>query len=159
MGDLELFPSSITFQNGTVVEFDLDDAVSIDLTNLDREFIRQAKLFARYSTAYEISLKEVSGLKADLDSVSAQVDVFNRKQAADSGTKLTEKMAEHAIKGSVEFLRKNEELLCAQQITGLLKQARDAMIQKKDMLIQLGYNQRQERASDLTMKSEYIKSN
>lgn len=154
----DLFPEVITL-NGVDFEFNLDDDVSINNADLDREFTRQVELFARYSTAYELSMYEVSKHKMELDNLAANIDVAARKQADESGVKLTVSMADHTIKGNLEYQAKQDELFQSQRTTGLLKQARDAMIQKKDMLIQLGYNQRQERGSDITMKTDYMSGN
>ncbi len=153
----ELFPEIITL-DGNELRFDLEADLTIRDVDLDAEFIQQALTFARYSTAYEYSIKCASRIKAELDALIAQIDQHARLQAKETDMKFTEKMAEHTIKGSTDFMEKNDELLQAQQITGLLKQARDAMIQKKEMLIQLGYTQRQERASDITMKADFVRS-
>lgn len=153
----DMFPETIMLGE-LELKLDLAADLTINDVDLDGEFANQALTFAKYSTAYDISLKCASRVKAELDALAAQIDVAARKNASSSGIKLTEKMADHTIKGNTEYLEKTDELLQAQQITGLLKSARDAMIQKKEMLIQLGFSQRQERAADITMKANFVKS-
>ena len=153
---IPFFPKTIIIGN---VEYDtdLEDALSIQEANLNYEFCRQAELFAFYSTAYELALYDLGRKKVFLDQLMAQLDYKTRMEAKNGAIKMTETMVEHTIKGSKEYLQSQEELLESTKLAGLLKQAKDAIVQKKSMLEQLGFTQRQERNSDPSMKADYIK--
>ena len=115
-------------------EFDYEHDLHINRADLDGEFCRQAEIFARYSTAYEFSVEHVGVLKLNLDRLMAHLDHQGRMEASSAGlSKFTEKMAENYVKGNASYLEAVTELLQAQRISGLLKQARDAIVQKKEM--------------------------
>jgi hypothetical protein len=152
------FPSRIEL-GALEVDFDLDADLQINTTALTDEFSKQAILFARYSTAYELALFETNRIKAELSRFTAHVEHRGRMDASEAGMKYTEKMSETYVNGNKDLHAMTLELLEAQKIAGLLKQARDAMVQKRDMLMQLGATQRQERASDISMKQTYVASN
>lgn len=151
------FPDVIDIGNSEYA-LDLDEATQIRESDLNHEFCRQAELFATYGTAYELALYEVGLRKAELDRLSAHLDHRGRQEAKLAGIKQTEKMADNYVKGHADYEAKTAELLDAQKVTGLLKQAKDAIVQKRDMLIQLGSTQRQERNSDISMKAEHLKN-
>jgi hypothetical protein len=152
----QFFPSKIVIE-GHEHEFDLSADVRVNTADLNTEFCKQAELFARYSTGYELSLCETNKLELHIDRLRAQLDYQGRMEATSAGIKFTEKMAEHYVNGHADFLVASEELLQAKKITGLLKQAKDAIVQKKDMLQQLGPIQREERRADISMKIEALK--
>lgn len=152
----ELFPGTIEI-GGATLTCDLEADLSINSGDLDGEFMNQALLFAKYSTAFDIATKVTGRVKAELEALEAQVDRNARMEAVTNGVKLTETMAKLTVKGNKDYLEKHAELLQAQQITGLLKSAKDAMLQRKDMLVQLGCSQRQERGANITMKEDFIK--
>lgn len=151
-----LLPSTVSI-NGVELDFDLEEDTQIDLSSLEMEATNQATRFAKYATAFAISEIVEKRLKMELEALSAKIDVRTRMEAKQAQIKLTEKMAEHTVKGSKEYLEKNEELLQAQEITGLLKQAKDAMIHKRDMLVQLIALKRQEQGSDISMKADFVR--
>jgi hypothetical protein len=153
---IPFFPKTINI-NGVEYDTDLEDALSIRETNLNYEFCRQAELFAFYSTAYELALFELGRKKVHLEQLCAQLDYKTRMEAKNGAIKMTETMVEHTIKGSKDYLISQEEMLEVTKLTGLLKQAKDAIVQKKSMLEQLGFTQRQERNSDPSMKADYLK--
>lgn len=150
------FPDEITIGNSTY-EMDLEADLSIHETDLNHEFCHQAEIFAKYSTAYELALYEAQIRKAALEVGAARLDYMFRMDAKEKNVKMTEKMVENSVKAHEDFLALEQKLLQAQKITGLLKQAKDAIVQRRDMLIQLGSTQRQERASDITMKANHLK--
>lgn len=152
------FPEKINI-GATEYTFNLPDALYINESDLNYEYCRQAELFAQYATAYEIAVREVRLKKAELDKVCAHLDRAGRQEMLAAGVKFTEKMVEHFVKGHNEYFEKNKELVEAETLAGLLKEAKDAMLQKQYMLVQLGSTQRQERGSDISMKADYVQGN
>lgn len=147
------FPEEIKIGN-SVFTFDLNGDVAVNRADLDGEFCRQAELFAKYSTAYELALEKAALLELASDRLEAQLDHQGRVEALSAGLKFTETMASNYVKGHADYYAAQEKLLHAQKIAGLLKQAKDAIVHKRDMLVQLGAHERQERSSDISMKTK-----
>ena len=146
-----LFPDKIVIE-GKEYEFDLESDLKINDADLNSEFCKQAKLFAIYATAYERALHDSSLLKVKLDRLCAHLEYQGRMEATSAGIKFTEKMADAYVNGHAQYLEANTELLKYQEIVGLLKHAKDAIVQKRDMLMQLGASQREELRSNIMVK-------
>lgn len=147
-----IFPETIEVE-GLTFSYDLVSDTEIHEVDLNSEYCKQAVLYAKYATAYERAVRRSGRVKVELEQLCIQIDVKARQEAKINDVKMTERMVENTVKGSTDYLSKHDELLQAQWITGLLKSACNAMIHKKEMLVQLGYTQRQERASELTMRT------
>ena len=70
----------------------------------------------------------------------------------ESSVKLTEKMVENTVITHPEYVESLNNHLDAKRTAGLLKAARDAMIHRRDMLIQLGATHRAEGTSDIRIR-------
>jgi hypothetical protein len=158
MANIDEFPEKIVIGNSEF-EFDLNNDVDVNRADLQGEFCKQAELFASYSTAYEFAAAQAAHLKVQLTRLEAHLDHQGRMEAKTGGVKMTETMASNYVKGHADWLSAQEDLLQAQKITGLLKSAKDAMLHKRDMLKELGAHERQERASDISLKANIAKNN
>lgn len=163
MSDENPFFDNTVSLNNIDYEFDFDGDIEINKSDLDREFSRQAAAFARYATGYELALHEEKLFKAARERLEAHLDHQGRMENSamvDSHgkpvVKMTEKMAENYVKGHAQYEEATLKYLQAQRITGLLKQGKDAMIQKQFMLQALGKVQLQEYNSDISMKLDYV---
>ena len=119
----------------------------IDVSDLSSEFSSQAIRFAQYAMDYEISCVEEDEAKADVASVAAQLDAQVRMDMTQGGAKITEKKVENTVITSPIYNQALTKHLDAKRRAGMLKAARDAFAQRKDMLVQLGATQRAEAAS------------
>lgn len=144
---------------GVEYEFDIDGDLSVHESDLDMEYRRQSANFCRYATGYELALYEEKKHKAAMEVGAARLDHAFRMDAKEKNVKMTEKMVENSVRAHVDYITLEEEFLQSQRKTGLLKEAKEAMIQKSHMLKELGQTQRQERGSDPSMRAEYVKSN
>ena len=150
------FPDTIEI-DGQEYTVDLSADLDINEGDLSSEFCKHAEKFAFYATAYELALRQDKKLHAKLDRQYAILDHSVRMEGKSSGTKLTEKMVENSVITRPEYTELQEKLQEASEKTGLLKQDKDAMIHRRDMLIQLGATQRAEGASDIAMKATAAK--
>jgi len=153
----KVYPREVVLQ-GEEYKIDLQDALDINEGDLSGEFRRHAGLFAFYSTAHELALREEKRIKAELDRLGAVVDYNARREATMAGKKLTETMVKNTVITNPDFVEKQNELFDAEQKTGLMKTAKDAMIHRRDMLVQMGANQRAESSSDLSLKGNSVKN-
>jgi hypothetical protein len=157
MIDKSIYPTKLTL-NGVEYPMDIADAVSIDECNLNEEFLRHPGLFAFIATAYEISVREENRASAALSRLEASLNHRGRMEAIQAGLKSTDKMAENYVKTQQEHVELSDALIEIEHQVGLLKAAKEAMIHRKDALIQLASTQRQEHASDISLKQSQVKN-
>lgn len=124
----------------------LKNDLHINQSEINEELARQASLYAYYSEQGSLLNEKVSRLKLSLEVFEAALDGKLRDHATARREKLTEVQIEKAMRRNDEWVRRREQLIEAQtsaeQINGLVK----AFAHKKDMLIALANNMRQERA-------------
>lgn len=127
---------------------------SISPEDLDSAFISQASLFAFYAEQSRIANKKVDNFKMRIDMVEAELDKEIRDEAALTSSKITEKSIEQEIKRSERYQKAVMSYNDAKAMAQLLRDSLDALKQRKDMLIQLGNNQREEFRSKLLMNEK-----
>lgn len=119
-------------------------------------FFEQAELYAWYATAQELAMDVEARLKEEVARVYARLDHHHRSAGKASGVKMTEKMTENSVITDPQYVKIHGEYLDAKRNTGLLKASKEAMIHRKDMLIQMGANYRAEGQSDISIKQAMI---
>lgn len=138
--------------------YDLAKDAKIVKQDLSGEFQSHAETFSFYATAYELALDHEARLKAQLDRIYAMEDYKCRTNASQANIKLTEKMVENTVLTQDAYVDATNQYLEAKKNVGLLRAAKDTLIQKRDMLMQLGALMRAEGASDISMKQEAVKN-
>lgn len=155
--ELELFDvfriGSNTFPNHLTEHTDLKGK------HINESFMEHSQLFAWYATAYELALDNEARLKEELSRTYARLDHLHRVNGKAAGVKMTEKMVENTVITDPAYIKASGEYLDAKRNTGLLKAAKDAMIHRRDMLIQMGATYRAEGQSDITLKQNVYKGN
>lgn len=113
-------------------------------TNISNAMTRQAALFAHYSTLAHQAQFQADRADQQVDLVEAQLDQRYRDAFASAGTKVTENMIKASIikdeKYQKALLRKHE----AKAIAEMVKSAADSFRHRRDMLIQVGADLRQQ---------------
>jgi hypothetical protein len=135
----------------------LNEHLDLRTKHIDTCFCEHSELFAWYATAYELALYTELHLKEELARLYARADHKARMDSKMSGIKLTEKMVENTVITFPEYVDKQNEYFDSKLNTGLLRAAKDAMIHRRDMLIQMGATYRAEGQSDLKLKQQVIK--
>jgi len=126
---------------------------------LSEAFFEQAELFGWYATAYELAMDVESRLKEEVARMYARLDHMHRTNGKASGVKMTEKMVENTVITDPQYVKLYGDYLDAKRNSGLLKSTKEAMIHRRDMLIQMGANYRAEGQSDITIKEQMYKGN
>ena len=155
IGDLDITQFYI---GETAYDFEAAQHVKIDKGNLNAEFENHAQLFAYYATAYELALDVEVSHKAYLDRVYAVEDHKARMNAEQVNKKLTEKMVENTVITSQNYTDALKAYLTAKKQTGIIKAVKDALIEKRSMLISLGANFRAEGSSDVSLNQKLTES-
>lgn len=137
-------------------ESTLDEDLFINRNDLNSEFSSHAEKFAYYSTCFELASDKLRRYEVELKRLYAVLDANKRSELINAGVKYTEKMIENSVITDDAYRALQDEALDAERQVGLLKAARDAMAQRKEMLISLGANQRSEYRSDPSLLSREL---
>lgn len=130
------------------VEFQRDLADDVPISSaIDEEFMEQSDRFAWWATVVELARDKVARTKYQLDRIYALKDHSVRLDLTANKAKITEKIVENSVITSKEYQECMFELLEAKKQLGLAQAGKEALIQRKDMLISLGANLRAEGTS------------
>lgn len=140
-------------------EFDLprfseqvrNDVAFNELT-IQEDYMKQAALVAYYSTIAHRAAERLEKAKAKLDLVEALVDNELRMEAVNSGEKITEALVAKRIKLDGRYQAAQTKVIEARTLAGVTKDAMEALRHKRDMLIQVGADIREEMKGGLRMK-------
>ena len=130
---------------------DFLDDVAINDIDIDGAFRSQASLFASYAAKHFEAQQQLGNAKILLDLKKARLDKEIRDRLVEEKAKATEATVENEIKRHPTYMSACKDMNEASAIVDLLKNALEAFKQRKDMLISLGANQREEMKGDLRM--------
>ena len=120
------------------------DDLDIDSHDLNHAFMRQASLFAYYAAIHVKTMRREARAKLLLEIEEAKVAKAVRDKMLADGTKTTEKQIEQEVSRTASYIKAVNALNEAKANTALASSAVEAFRQRRDMLIQLGANQREE---------------
>jgi hypothetical protein len=118
-------------------------------TDLDGAIREQASLFARYSALHAEAAEQASTKKAIYEVIRAKAAKKVREDAATAGTKVTDSLIEQEVTLTGEVLNARLDMIRADSILDLCKNALKAFEQRRDMLIQRGSSIREELKGEL----------
>jgi len=137
----------------TFIEADrLKQDLEFSDANISTAMTRQAPLFAHYSTLAHKAQYQADRAKQHCELVEAQLNQAFRDQFISEGVKYTEKMIESAIirdAGYQAAMKKRHE---ASAIAEMVKSAADSFRHRRDMLIQVGADLREEKKGSPVVK-------
>jgi hypothetical protein len=142
-------------------EFIDSTTVSEDLhftaENIDTALIEQAALYAFYAEqAYNADV-QASKAKVSLELLESKVDKEIRDDAAASGAKLTEKSIATQMDGDERIIKKKLDYNASKAHASYCRDILEAFRQRRDMVIQIGVSNREERKGEAYIKSEASK--
>ena len=129
--------------NGRVYKVDLDIELKVNTNNLLKELMEQSAKYARFSSMYEISKVLLARREHELEKLSAKLDFEIRKNWK-YGFKCTESAIKQAILRDKRYIAFYKKVDVVRLQAGLLYAAKKSFEQRRDMLVQLSANQRQE---------------
>lgn len=112
--------------------------------NLDTCFMEQSSLRAYYGSMAAQAEAQASLSKTKFEVLEARLYDHHRKALAASGEKTTEKMVENAVKCDPRWLTGKERVIDAESIAAVNKALSVSLADRRDMLIQLGADRRDE---------------
>jgi hypothetical protein len=151
------FPQTPLKEGKPIKEFDLEEELAIDDTNVNKEVMEQPARFAWVASLHEWAKDFSAQMKLELQELQSELDLKIREEAVAQGLKITEALVLNSINGMDEFKQKQRELADAQRKERLLSVARESFVQRKDMLISLCANRRVEMDSEImTLKEKAL---
>jgi hypothetical protein len=111
---------------------------------LDSCMYEQSGLRAYYGTLAARAEAQHDRLKARFEVVEATLYDHHRKELVASGEKVTEKMVENAVKLDSRWFKAKNTVIEAGTIASINKQNVEALKDRRDMIIQLGADRRDE---------------
>lgn len=133
-----------------VREFDQD--ISIDL-------MKQPGLFAYYNSLLVSAESQYDRLSNIADITEARIDSLVRKEAADSGAKITESQVKSKVTQHPKMRETLDLVRLAREQVGYLKGTCEALRQRRDTLMQLSFNMREEKKGSPVVMSGSMKEN
>ena len=118
--------------------------VIINEYDLNTEFKNQAAKFAIFAEQEAMIKAKVMTAKLRVEVVNAELTKSIRERLTASGIKPTEKMIESEVILSKEYQAAQHALISATRDAEVARAAKEAFMQRKDMLIQLGSAKRME---------------
>lgn len=125
--------------------------VAVSSTNLSDAFCSQADMFAYYSAQAAHAEHQFERLKDKKDWLMASIDHALRQEAIAKGDKLTEPQIEKMILRDPRYQKFASLCNDAKREVARAKGATEAFKQRRDMLVQAGADERQERKGSLRM--------
>lgn len=135
-------------------ELDIDkfiDETRISEVTLDDCFQKQSSLRAYYGAVASRAEAFASQIKAAFEYKEAQLFKEHRERFAEEGIKVTEKMIENAVKTDPAWLRAKMKLIDAQCQADIARAMVMSLVDRRDMLIQLGADRRDENKGQMRM--------
>lgn len=118
--------------------------IAINPVDLDNGMLSQASLFARYAYKSAQAQSHAEKMKASFEILESALDGEHRSLLADGGGKVTEAMIRQAIVSDGRWGKAQAKLIEARTTASFSKDVLEAFKQKRDMLVQLGINSREE---------------
>lgn len=126
--------------------------LSYSVADLSSAMADQASLFVHYGVLAAQAAKQVDSIKLALENAEARIYRLLRDEAAEKAVKLTEAQLEKGVASHQRVIAFKKALNEAKQVEAVAKIAIEAFRQRRDMLIQQGATERQEREGDLRIQ-------
>lgn len=135
------------------------DDTRVTEANLDQCMIEQSGLRAYYGATAARAEAQAARVKAKFEVVEATLYDHHRKELAKMGEKTTEKMVENAVKLDPRWIKAKNMVIEAETIATINKGLVESLRDRKDMLVQLGADRREEFKGGLRIMEEQQERN
>lgn len=135
----------------------LDDDLNIDRAGINDALANQPALFAWYATLYEMARNNSAVLNSQIDAYQAELDQYYRMEATKEGIKITEGSIKAKIDSNENMCKLIDDYNNSKRQEGMLYAAKAAFEQRKDMLISIASNMRQEWDTELKINKDKVR--
>ncbi len=133
-------------------KFKVDIKLAEETINQDLK--EQAPLFAWYAVMFELANEIYEEAELALGMLKAQLGTKYRKEAAKAGTKLREADFNNKIALDDNYIAAQIEVIQAKRNVGILKAYKNSFAQRKETVIALASNVRQQMLPEIYLKKE-----
>jgi hypothetical protein len=126
--------------------------ISINITDLDDAMISHASMYVHYASLTVQARRQYDRLKNAFEILEARLDKFHRDQFAAEGKKVTEGAIRQALVADPRWSRAQSRVIDSGSIFRMCEAAEDALVQRKDMILELARDRRREREGQLRMQ-------
>lgn len=138
--------------SGLKVFVDVDQLkkdLQVNPNDLDDAVISQAPMFVHYAQQAAQARRQWEKSKLAAEVTESQLDSAWRKKFLEDGTKITEKVVENAVKSDPRYIKAHTQVIEARALYDIANDAREAYMQRKDMIVQVSVDRRRERDGQL----------
>jgi hypothetical protein len=128
--------------------------VAINPVDLDNAMMEHASLYVHYASNTVNARRQYERIKNAVEILEATLDAEYRQQFIDEGKKATEAMITNAIKADKRWSSAQSKEIEAQSIWKLCEVAESALIQRKDLILEVARDRRKEREGQLRVLEE-----
>lgn len=141
---LDVLNLTVRLANGSLKTYNVGEELSIDVTDLDNDFVEQPAKYAWWAVLAETAKNFKEEQEAELERVEAEADKRVRVDLELNGVKITETIVARNIKLDSDYQKQLEKSLRAKRSAMMLDRVAKAFDQRLDSLISLGANLRAE---------------
>ena len=123
--------------------------VSINPTNLDSAMMDHASLYVHYAVQTVDARRQHERLKHGFEILEATLDAEYREAFATEGKKVTENAIRNALVADRRWSGAQSKVIEAQSIWKLCEVAESALIQRKDLILEVARDRRKEKEGQL----------
>lgn len=128
-----------------VVADEVQEIMHFTESNVQGAIIEQASLFVYYAGKVSNAQMQSDKFKSRVELLESHIAQELRDEAINNGTKITEAAIKQSIAGDKRYVKAQLMLSKAKAQLDFAKNVLEALKQRKDMIIQIGVAQRQER--------------
>lgn len=128
--------------------------LEVDERDISLSMMRQSGLFAYYSTLAAQAQRQLDQMEQLEEIIAARLDKKARDNALSSGSKITEAQVKAFVALEPKAIAIRRAVNEARMVASICKSAADSFRHRRDMLIQLSFNGREERKGELRMMED-----
>lgn len=132
---------------------ELSEDISFSQNNLDSAMMSQPSMFSRYSMVAAKAALQADTFKVALERIEATIDKELRDAAIADGVKTTESGITKSTKLDPRYAKAVQDYNEAKMVAAATKSTTEAFSQRRDMLIQIGKDQREDRLGELRISA------
>lgn len=127
--------------------------VDFNIHDLDNAMMEHAGKFVHYAELSSAARRQYKRAKAAFEILESQLYAHWRETLTEGGKKSTEAQITAAVKTDPRWWSANQRLIEAEAQYDFANDAREAFLQRKDMIVQVSVDRRHEREGELRMRA------
>lgn len=128
--------------------------VEISVIDLSEEMRLHPRMMVHYGYLASLARRQFDRMKVAMGVLEARLNHIHRERITEEGKKATEAGVEAAVKSDPRWWEGQQRLIDSRAIYDIADVAREAFMQRRDMMIQIAADLRNERKGELRMMEE-----